>query len=80
MLKTLLSWRDERDEAFTLPDTETDTEIEADTDNGKLAQNPIRICVGVCICEVETPLHNSIQPIFLIGIGVGHCEHTIKFS
>ena len=38
--------RDERDDSFTLPDTETSTEIETDTDNDKLAQNPIGIYVG----------------------------------
>ena len=31
---------------FTLPETETDT----DTD--KISQNPIGICVSVCICTV----------------------------
>ena len=35
---------------FTLPDTKTD--IETDSDTVKLAQNPMRICVGVFLCEL----------------------------
>ena len=45
---------------FTLPDTETDWE----TDANKLTQNPIGICVGICVSVVWTPPHNSIQPFF----------------
>ena len=32
--------------AFILPETETET----DTDTNNLTQNPIGICVGVCLC------------------------------
>ena len=32
------------------PETGTDTEIDTDTD--KLTQNPIGICVGVCLCAL----------------------------
>ena len=52
--------------AFTLSDTDTDTD--------KLAQNPMGICVGVCLCAVWRSLLNFIQPISIslfIGLGVG---------
>ena len=39
---------------FTLSDTETN----------KLTQNPMWICVGVCLYAVWTPPHNSIQSTF----------------
>ena len=40
--------------AFTLPDTETDPEIQIDTDTEKLTQNLIGICIGVCLCSMNT--------------------------
>ena len=52
-------------DAFTLPDTETDTETAADTDNVKLAQNRMGICVGVYFCSVWTSSHNSVRTTFL---------------
>ena len=38
--------------AFVLPDTKTGIETETDSDTVKLAQNPMRICVGVFLCEL----------------------------
>ena len=37
---------------FTLQETETDIETETDTDTDKCAQNPMGICVGICLCTV----------------------------
>ena len=37
-----------------------------------IKQNPMEICVGVCLCVARTPPINSVQPMFyrsLIGIG-----------
>ena len=56
---------------FTLPDTETDTDID------KLAQNPVWIYVGVCLWALWTPRKNSIQAIF-VGLGVGQYEDTLS--
>ena len=68
--------------AFTLPDTETHTEIETDTVNtNKLTKNETGICIDVGLCAVLTHPHNSIQTIFIclsIGFGVGQYEYTIK--
>ena len=55
--------------AFTLPDTETDTDAD------KLAQNPMGICQSVCLCAIWTPPRNSIQAIYVIGFGVGQWTH-----
>ena len=53
---------------FTLPETETDT----DTD--KLSQNPIGICVSVCICTVWGPLQNSAQYTFNRSLYQSRCR------
>ena len=37
---------------FTLTDTKTDVETETDSDTVILAQNPMRICGGVFLCEL----------------------------
>ena len=67
--------------AFTLPDIETETEIETDKDTNKLPRNQMGIGVGVRLCVVWTPPQNPIQPTFIclwIDLGVGKCEHTIS--
>ena len=38
--------------AFTLPDTETDTETQIGRETEKLAQNVMGICIGTCLCAV----------------------------
>ena len=59
---------------FTPTDTETDAGTETDADTDQWTQNPMWICV--CLCVVWTPLHNFIQPIF-ISLCVLQCEHTV---
>ena len=44
---------------LTIPDTETDTGTDTDTNTNELAQNPMWICVGVCVCALWTLLYNS---------------------
>ena len=63
--------------AFTLPNTEPDAETETGTDTDKLTHKLMWIYFGICLCAVSTLPNNSVQPIFLISLGVGECEHTI---
>ena len=46
-------------------------------DTNKLAQNPMRICDGVCLCAAWTPPHNSTQPIYF-GLSVWQCKHIFN--
>ena len=49
----------------------------------KWVQNPMGICVSICLCTVWTPPHNHIQAIFIdicIGLSVGQCKHSISRS
>ena len=55
---------------FTLPQIEPDTVTDTDKDTDKLAQNSMRICIGICLCFILTSPHNSVHPIF-IGLCIG---------
>ena len=53
----------------------TPGQTETDTDTDKLTQDPMWICVGVCLCS----MNNSLQPILIcLSIGFGHCQYTIS--
>ena len=53
--------------AFTLPETETDTQMST--------QNPIRICIVICLC-VSYASHFFI--LLGINLGVGQYKHAIR--
>ena len=62
---------------FTLPVTETETDI----DTNKFTEISMGICVDVCLCTVCTLPQNSTTHFLIglcIGLGVGQCEHIIN--
>ena len=54
------------------------------TGSDKLAQNPLEICVDICLCDTNTSaytiLHNTFFSSLFISLCAGQCEHTISLQ
>ena len=59
---------------FTMTMSDTGTKIEAE----KYVQNPMGICVGICLCRMNTStqFYASHFTSICIDLGVWQCEDT----